>query len=373
MKKRLLAALLAMSMVFSVAACGAKEEKTEEPAKEEAADTKEEAPAEEADPDALELSTIHWAKDNSGNAFVAIALQQGWFDEIGLTIEEHPIDSNDDALVALTTGQIDILSNYGTNVPLQYISKGEDVQIIGGYMAQGCMPIICKKDTEWKGVESMVGKKVAAPANTYTVSGTLLDLGYDPLKDVEWLEYPTHSDRVAAVVAGEADYAVVGTSRNFEVSQNPDLKVVAYQSDLIPFYSCCRMCVTSEFLEANPNTVKAIIKVLLRAEAWYNSHKEETEELMIDYMGASKEYLDAYMPNEHFQISVDPLKKSVIRGWGYLKDMGYLDAAAENLNIEDFIHEDVYKEALDEAYAEYHDEDPAFWDGRLAFFEEYDS
>ena len=37
----------------------------------------------------------------------------------------------------------------------------------------------------------------------------LLDAGIDPNNDVEWLTYSTNSDRLAAVVSGEADYAVL--------------------------------------------------------------------------------------------------------------------------------------------------------------------
>ena len=33
---------------------------------------------------------------------------------------------------------------------------------------------------------------------------------------------------------------------------------------------------------------------------------------------------------------------------------------------------ELYKEALDECVAEYHDEDPDFYDGRVKFFEEND-
>ena len=49
----------------------------------------------------LEATSLKWARDNSGNAFVAIAMDKGWFDEIGLHIEEIPIDANADALSAL--------------------------------------------------------------------------------------------------------------------------------------------------------------------------------------------------------------------------------------------------------------------------------
>ena len=53
--------------------------------------------------------------------------------------------------------------------------------------------------------------------------------------------------------------------------------------------------------------------------------------------------------------------------------MGFIDQAdADKINIEDHINTELYKEALDECVAEYHDEDPDFCDGRVKFFEEND-
>lgn len=319
----------------------------------------------------IEANHMKWARDNSGNVFVAIALNKGWFDEIGLTIEEVPIDAENDALSALVANQVQILSNYGTNDPLQYIAAGEDLTIIGGYMATGCMPIIARKGTEWKGVESFVGKKVAGSPSLYSITGKLLELGYDPLKDVEWLVTRTHSDRVAAVQAGEADFAVVGTSRNYQISKLPDLEVLAYQSDVMPYYSCCRMVVTTKFLKENPNTIKQLMKVLLRAQCYYENHKQEGMELMAKTFGVPMEYVLAYMPNEHFRISVDPLKNQVIKAWDILGKTGFLSENAKKINLLDHIDTSYYEEALAMAKAEYGDEDPAFYERMEKFYAEY--
>lgn len=364
MKKKVLAILLAMSMVGALAGCagGKSESKTE--------DEKSKSVSEEADK--IEDKTITWAKDNSGNAFLAIAEKQGWFDELGIKIEESPIDANADAVLALESGQVDIISNYGTNVPLQEIASGEDLIIVGGYMATGCMPIVAKKGTVWNGIQDFVGKKVAGTPAEFVSTGALLDLGYDPLNDVEWVSYQNFSDALIAVVKGEVDYAICGTSRNYEVSQNDDLEVMTYKSDIMPWYSCCRMCVTQEYADKNPNTVKAIIKVLLRAQQYYESHHDECVDLMAEYMGVDKEYVSAYMDNEHFRISCDPLKNEVVKDWGVLDKTGFLDEKAKEINIEDHIATDIYKEALDEACKEYRDEDPEFWDKMQSFYEEHD-
>lgn len=321
----------------------------------------------------LEVSKITWAKDNSGNTFLAIAENKGWFDELGLTIDEPVFDETNAALTALAGGTIDIITNYGTNAPLQEIATGEDWLIIGGYMAQGCMPIVAKKGTKWNGVQDFIGKKLACDPSLYSVTGTLLDMGYDPLNEIEWKTYPTSSDQLAAVVQGEVDYAIVGTSRNYEVQQNPDLEAIAYQSDVMPWYSCCRMVVKREYAEKNPKTLNAILKTLIRGHEYYYSNHDECVELMADYMGVNLDYVKSYMDNDHFQISNDPLKHEVMKGWDILDRTGFLDENAKKINIEDYIDTSFYKKALDECVEEYGDENPEFYNMLQEFYEEHNA
>ena len=320
---------------------------------------------------------ISWARDNSGNIFQEVAMEKGWFKEEGVEISEKPLSAASDALTALTSGNVDVISNYGTNVPLQNIAAGEDLQIVGGYMATGCMPIITKaSNNDWKGVESLIGKKVAADASEYTIAGPLLEKGFDPVKDIEWVNYENFSDMTAAVLKGEVDYAIVGTSRNFEIQKQPELKVVAYKSDLMPWYSCCRMVVRSDFAEKNPDTLKKILKLLLRAQAYYeasDANKEECKKIVSKRMNVPEEYLSAYMDNEHFRPSVDPLKHEVDRAWDILGNTGFLNENWKNVNVDDHIQQKLYKEALDEAEKDYGEENPDFYRKMQEFYAEHDA
>ena len=381
MKKRILSLMLIAAMTMSLTACGSSADaKAEAETTAKAAETTEKAAENTAETEAaddeleLEQTTIKWAKDSSGNCFLGIALEKGWFEEVGLKIEEVPIDNSVDAVSALAAGQVDIISNYGTCYPLSSIGTGEDIQIIGGYMATGCIPIVAKEGAEWNGVESLVGKKIASMKNQYVLTRKLMEAGYEPFEDVEWLEYSGASDRLAAVAKGEADYGVLSTSRNYEASQTEGIEVVGYMSDIWDWYSCCRMCVMGDYLEENPNTVKTIMKVLLRAQSWYEAseeNKEETIDIMVDYMGVTREFLESYMKNDHMKISVDPLKNTVVEAWDVLLETDSLPEGSENINIEDYIKEEVYREALDMAIEEYYDEAPEFYDKMVEFYDEH--
>lgn len=318
-------------------------------------------------------TNIKWAKDNSGNTFLAIAEKKGWLEDEGITIEEAPFDENKAALTALAGNQVDVISNYGTDGPLQEIASGEDFIIIGGYMAQGCMPIIAKAGTKWNGVEDLLGKKVACQPTVFPVTGKLLELGHDPLTEVEWVSYPNYSDSVAAVVQGECDYAIVGTSRNYEVNKNKDLAVMAYKSDIMPYYSCCRMVVKKDYLDKNRDTLVKVMTQLIRAEEYYGKNHDECVQLMKDYMGVELDYVKSYMDNSHFIISNDPLRNAVINAWDILGKTGFLSDTANSINIDDHIDTTVYEEALKNATDKYGSEDPDFYSERVTFFQEHDA
>lgn len=263
-------------------------------------------------------------------------------------------------------------SNQGTNNPLQFISTGSDFTIVGGYMLKG-MYIIGKKDTNYKDVTSLKGSKFAYAGIHPVVGMALLDAGIDPQTDVEWLTYSTNSDRLAAVVAGEADYAVLSGDQLFTVGNNDEIEIKAWLDDLVPNYGCCRMNMNTDFVKKNPTTVKLLLKALIRTEQWYLANKEECVSILAKEIGADEDYVAAYLLNENYVSSVDPCKNSVIKTWEGMIKMGFIDEnAAKDIKIEDHINTELYKEALDECVAEYRDEDPDFYDGRVKFFEEND-
>lgn len=88
----------------------------------------------------------------------------------------------------LASNKVDVVSNSGTSNPLQQIASGVDLTVFGGHMVNGCMPVIAKTGTEWKGVESLIGKKFACNPSYFAFTGAVMDLGYDkPLEALEWI------------------------------------------------------------------------------------------------------------------------------------------------------------------------------------------
>jgi NitT/TauT family transport system substrate-binding protein len=127
---------------------------------------------------------------------------------------------------------------------------------------------------------------------------------------------------------------------------------------------------STEFVKNNPIAIKLILKVLLRAQAYYEANKNEAVALQANKIGTDEDYVAAYMLDSHYLVSVDPLLNPVVRAWGILDATGFLSEEAKNIDILDHVNTELYKAALNEAAEEYGNEAPEFYEKMRAFFKE---
>lgn len=317
--------------------------------------------------DKPEVDTVRWARANSGNVLVTLAKNNGYLKDVGINIIENPLNSTSDALTALNAKQVDVTSNNGTNNPLQFMARGSDFTIVGGYMLKG-MYIVARKGTGWHGISDFVGKKIAAPKSQTWITGPLMWAGHN-IDDVQWLTYSTNSDRLTAVIKGEADYASLSGDLLFRVNNMKNqLEIVVWADQLQPNYGCCRMNMNSDFVNANPKTVKLLLKALIRSEQYLLAHPDESVKILAKELHANEDFVAAYLKNPNYRPSVDPVRNAVKTTWKIMMDTGFLPESAKNYDLDAHINVDLYKAALDELIAERYDEDPKFYDDRLAFF-----
>lgn len=243
MKKKIVSVLLVAAMAVSLVACGNSSKSDSSSKKESSSESK-------------ETKKVTWAQGASGNVLVSIAKDQGYFDEVGVEVEEIPLD--DGQIEAVRTGQVDIASNSGTWEPVQSIASGDDLAIIGGFMLTGCMPVVAREDQEWNSPEDFLGSKMADSKSRYALFHELVDEGHDLDKEITFTEYENDSEEIQAVLKGEIDYATIGTGRMYEVEHTDGLKIVTYCSDVTPNYSCCRMVARDSWVKENKETVKLI-------------------------------------------------------------------------------------------------------------------
>ncbi len=319
------------------------------------------------------LTKIRLAYGGAGHITTEVAMDQGYLEEEGIEVEFVQFENNVDCFAGLFSDKVDVLASQGTNMPLQQIGSGNPLVIFGRYMMTGCMPIVAKKGTKWNGPEDLIGKTLASSGNEYAVMGPLLDMGYNPIEEINLMVLNNHADRLEAVRAGEADYAIVGTSQNYNVSQMDDLEVMAYESDVTPNYSCCVADCNADFLANNRDALKGLLRAWLRALSFYNRNKDYCIDLNAKNVNSPREYIEVFANNEHYRMNVDPGKKVVERAWNWMGELGFLDEGWEGIDLDSHIDTSLYEEALAEATEKYGAEDPDFYKQAAEFFTEFNA
>ena len=359
MFKKFLSLGLVLSLVLCMFGCSGSSQTAASTSESVAANTEAPAPAKKK---------VVWAQGASGNLLVSLAKKYGYFDEVGLEVEEIPLDEGQ--IQAVITGRVDIASNTGTWEPIRSIVSGNDLAIIGGHMLTGCMPVIAKQDTVWNSPEDFIGKRIADDKSCYALYHQLAENGHNLDTEIEWRTFNHDTDELQAIKNGDIDFATMGTNMMYQLKNTPEIKIVTYCSDVTPNYSCCRMIARESWVKANPDIVKSLDMALIRAKSYLDDHKPECVEMMMKQLDKDREWIEAYMLDEHYRIHPDTLKNIVMDNYKYITMVGGVENPDPNVKLEDRIYNNIYKEALDEAQQRWGSENPKFYEAAQTFYKE---
>ncbi len=284
----------------------------------------------------------------TGNILGFIAIEKGITEEEGIEIELVPFSNSTDALTALQSGKVDIAVSFGTAAPLTYVTNGADFTFLGGYISGG-MPVYAISDLEYTGLESFVGKKVAT-ARMYTPDivwrGAMMEAGYDLEKDVTILEFKKPSEVLEAVKSGNADIGI-GTNSTYLQSLEAGLKTIAWSNDFWdPVHVCCRPVANTSKISENSDIMKAFIRSYIRAEKILKDDPEYAVQLNMKYLEIDEEDARVMLLETNQIFETDPKSNGIRYMWNRLIDMNYIDPG--DINVDDHINIEIYKEALDE-------------------------
>lgn len=346
MKKRVLAVLLACSMVFSLAACSS--------SKKEITDDKK---SEEKTEEKKEIQTIRIGTNpGTGNIFGFIAEDKGFDQEEGYKAEFVNFDNSTDALNALQSDKIDVGVNFGTGAPLTFVTQGADFTIFGGYVSGG-MSVYASADFKYTGLESFVGKKVGT-ARMYTPDiiwrGVMMNAGYDLDKDVEIMEFKKPSEVLAAVKAGQVDVGI-GTNSTYLGAVESGLQIVTWTNDLDPEAVCCRQVANTSWVNDNEDLAIAYLKSLIRAEEVLVNDPDYAVSVFAKNMSLDEDSARTLLLETNQELWTDPKSNGVQAMWDSMNQLGYIDGS--EIDVQDHINIDIYKKALDELIKEYPDDE----------------
>ncbi|MCW2285432.1 NitT/TauT family transport system substrate-binding protein [Rhodoblastus acidophilus] len=312
------------------------------------------------------------AQATSGQVFQYLAKAKGYLDDEGVEVEMVYINNGVDAFSALSSGKVDVISTYGTGGPLIQIANGQRFTIFGGYMITGATPVFALPGTEYKGVESLRGKKIAIMRGgtpDIVLKGILHDTGMDVSKDVTFVEIKRNQDVMEAVRGGICHFGAVSTGFEPQIKDS-GMQVVMWPDELWPAHSCCRMLSRSDWLDANQDGLTRLLRAYLRAERDMRAPggMEQVVALTMKELDMPEQLVRSFVQSPHLTYETDPSKKAVVTMWNKMQSFGYIKDP--HIDINDHINVSVYKAALDALLARYPSD--AFFGEKLKAFNTVD-
>lgn len=337
MKKRVFAiAVLALFVLFA-AGCGAAKEES----KENATESKTSSQTEQK----TKIKVAHLPIP--GQALYYIAKDQGYFAEENLDVEFIPIKKSTEVYNLLQAGKADV-GSAGTAAPLIYISKDAPFTIVGGILGEGSA-IVVPANSTLKEIKDLKAKKVATvrmATGDIVVKAQLIANGLKP-EDVQYVEFPSAADSLAALKSGKVDAAISWPPYSDAAVKAGEIKILKWSGAMAPGHTCCRVVFNNEFIAKNPEAVTKFLKALIKAEKFFGENAEKSLDIVAAALKVEKDTIRATLVDEKTSlVSADPNKKTVIDFYNNMKTVGYLtkDAKDPAGNIDT----SYYKKALDE-------------------------
>ena len=352
MKKKLLSLALACGMVFSLAACGT-------PANNESPAPNTESPAigtetPAADTPTYEPATVRVAYmpnlGSAGSLFVGI--EQGYFEEVGLTVETFEFQGGPAEIAAMASGDIDI-SQIGHGAHKLCI-QGEAKIFQMDHTTSLSDVVVGNKAKGIETIEDLKGKTVAVSSGTSSeiiLEQALARAGMT-MDDINTVEM-TVDGMTTAMISGQID-AAASWSPNTVTLQNAlgdnyvDLGTNAdfLDSAIFPSSYIC----TPEYAEANHDILVRFAQALDKAHDWRAAHPEEMSKLLAKELDAPEDTMLAAVGEADWQTitevcgDMDAIKTVYETQQGIFLDNGTI---TENVPVEDYVLFDVMQEAYD--------------------------
>ena len=211
-----------------------------------------------------------------------VADDLGYYAEAGLTSEGFKGTSYTEAL---GTQQATVAVGHIATM-LVPITNQVDLTFVGGAHI-GCKTLYVLADSEYKTTEDLKGTQISVPngigASDYNITCLLLDAdGIDPQKDVTLMQVSSDAC-VNAMENGEISAALL--SDTFAYAMVKDGKLRAVRSLLDSDFqdeNCCVIAMNRTFTQENPVHAKKIVQAVQKAHAWMRENNEEATQLLLD-------------------------------------------------------------------------------------------
>ena len=295
----------------------------------------------------LRKLTFSWNAAAVCSVPLPVAVEHGIFAKHGLDVELVNFGgSTDQLLEAIATGK----SDAGIGMALRWLKpleQGFDVKITAGTHG-GCLRLLVNAGSGIERLEDLKGKAIAtsdmASPDKNFFSILLAKKGIDPVKDVEWRQYPGELLR-AALDKGEAQALTGSDPRTYLWLKDGKLKEVSSNlADQYAHRTCCIVGVRGSLLRSDKAAARALTAAILEAAVYTVHHPDDAAKAFQQYApNASLDDLRAmikYHTHHHNPVG-DALKKELALYTDELKDVDVIKRGLDSAKFADRIYADV--------------------------------
>ena len=211
-----------------------------------------------------------------------VADDLGYYAEAGLTAEGFKGTSYTEAL---GTQQATVAVGHIATM-LVPITNGVDLTFVGGAHI-GCKTLYVLADSQYKTTADLKGTKISVPngigASDYNITCLLLDAdGIDPQTDVELMQVSSDAC-VAAMERGEISACLLSDTFAYAMVKEGKLRAVRSLLDSdFQDENCCVIAMNRTFVQENPVHAKKIVQAVQKAHSWMRENNAECTQLLLD-------------------------------------------------------------------------------------------
>ena len=233
-----------------------------------------------------------------------VADDLGFYAEAGLTAEGFKGTSYTEAL---GTQQATVAVGHIATM-LVPITNGVDLTFVGGAHI-GCKTLDVLADSEYKTTEDLKGTNISVPngigASDYNITCLLLDAdGINPQTDVNLIQVSSDAC-VAAMERGEISACLLSDTFAYAMVKEGKLRAVRSLLDEdFQDENCCVIAMNRTFVQENPVHAKKIVQAVQKAHAWMRENPAEATQLLLDRGWNGGDYEMNIMINNSLQFGL---------------------------------------------------------------------
>jgi ABC-type nitrate/sulfonate/bicarbonate transport systems, periplasmic components len=220
---------------------------------------------------------------------IYLAQEEGLFKEQGLNVKIVAFHGGTDLVRAVIAGSVDVGATALAGITLG-IAAGQPIKVFYGGFNMGvfdwyAVPSV-KSMADTKGKRFGVSR--LGSSTDFLTRYALRISGVDP-KSVQVVQGGASMSRLAAMAAGQLDVNILAPPEKF-IAADKGYNLVFRQTQIAPDYPFHAFFATEKFLTANPNTVKAMLRGLVKGIRLAKADKARSLKVLEDYVKIDKKY-----------------------------------------------------------------------------------